>query len=92
MSVLTLEEARSYARDYESTEEEMFGYIAFAEDYIKSAVGSGVDITSPRVKMLAGMLVVDVDENRGTSAAENNSRRYLVTSLITQLKAEFGNT
>lgn len=89
MAVLTIEAARAYARDWDSTDGEMLDYIGFAEEYIKDAVGENVDLSSFRVKLLAGMLVADVDENRGTTAAENNTRRLLVTSTITQLKSGY---
>lgn len=92
MGVLTIEEARRYARDWESPDSDMALYIDFAEEYIKSAISPGVDMSSSRVKLLMGMFVTDVDENRGTSAAENNTRSFLVTSLITQLRAQYGGT
>lgn len=83
-----MEEARSYARDYESTDEEMGRLIAYAEEYLDSAIGAGCDKTGARVKMLAGMLVTDADDHRGTNAAEDNSRRWLTTSLLMQLRLE----
>lgn len=87
--MLTIEEARSYARDYESSDEEMARLIAFAEDYLEGAVGKGCDKTSPRVKQLAGMILTDADDNRGTGAAEDNSRRLLTSSLLLQIQLEY---
>ena len=90
MSILTVEEARAYSRDYESPESEMERLIAFTEDYLEGAIGKGCDKTSPRVKQLAGMFLTDADDNRGTSGAEDNSRRLLTASLLLQLQMEYG--
>lgn len=89
MPILTIEEARAYARDYETPDEEMAGLIAFAEDYLEGAVGRGCDKTSPRAKQLAGMILTDADDHRGTGAAEDNSRRLLTSSLLLQLQLEY---
>lgn len=91
-AVLTLEEARSYARDWESSDEEMSLFIAAAGAYISAAVGDSVSMGDPRVKLLAGMLVADMDDVRETTqgggSAEGKSRRELVRGLICQLRTE----
>lgn len=87
--MLNIEEARGYAKDFESSDWEIENLIAFAEDYIEGAIGKDCDKTGSRVKQLAGMILTDADDNRGTSAAEDNSRRLLTASLLLQLRMEY---
>lgn len=89
MAILTIEEARSWARDYESRDEEIELFVAMAEEYIAGAVGKEFDRSSQRAKLLAGMFVAEIDDTRGASAAERTTRRYLTESLIAQLQAEY---
>ena len=80
--VITVEEARAYSRDYESTDEEMAALIEVAE----SMIDDGFDRESPQAKMLAKLLVTDLDDYRELTAAEANSMRYLTQSLKMQLR------
>lgn len=92
MPVLTIDEARAHARDWESSDEEIALFITAAEDYVRAAVGENVPLEDARVKLLAGMIVADLDDVRGTvvssTRAEENSRRELVRGLICQLRTE----
>ena len=84
--VITVEEARAYARDYESTDEEMTALIEVAESMIDDGIRAGFDRDSPQAKMLAKLLVTDLDDKRELTAAEANSMRYLTQSLKMQLR------
>ena len=84
--MITVDEARAYAHDYEATDAEMTAWIGAAEAYIVDAIGTKVKKEDERVKLLCKLLVCDMDENRTTSAKESNSRRLLVNSMILQLK------
>ena len=84
--VITVEEARAYARDYESTDEEMTALIEVAESMIDDGIRAGFNRESPRAKMLAKLLVTDLDDKRELTAAEANSMRYLTQSLKMQLR------
>lgn len=88
--LLTIEEARAYARDETSTDEEMEALIGVAESMISDAVGAGFNRTDPSAKMLAKLYVADLDDVRGLSVQESNVRRDLVTSLILQLRTKTG--
>lgn len=88
MALLTIEEARSWAKDYESSDEEMERLISFAEEYVAAAIGTAYDPASHRVKQLAGMYVAEADDHRGITQAEAGSMRYLTRSLLTQLRTE----
>ena len=92
MTVLTVEEARTYARDWEASDEEISLFIAAAEGYLCAALGDGFPEDDPRVKTLAGMLVTEFDDVRETTAsfsrAEGNSRRELVRGMLCQLRTE----
>ena len=79
--VITVEEARAYSRDYESTDEEMAALIEVAESMIDDGIRDGFDRESPQAKMLAKLLVTDLDDYRDLTAAEANSMRYLTQSL-----------
>lgn len=83
--IITVEEARRYAHDNESTDAEMQSYIDVAEKYIEDGVGK-VDPEDPRTKLLAKLLVCEIDDVRTLSAAEANSARLLVESIKLQLK------
>ena len=83
--VITVEEARAYARDYESTDEEMTALIEVAESMIDDG-RAGFDRESPQAKMLAKLLVTDLDDKRELTAAEANSMRHLTQSLKMQLR------
>ena len=82
--VITVEEARAYSRDYESTDEEMAALIEVAESMIDDGIRDGFDRESPQAKMLAKLLVTD--DYRDLTAAEANSMRYLTQSLKMQLR------
>ena len=84
--VITVEEARAYARDYESTDEEMTALIEVAESMIDDGIRAGFNRESPQAKMLAKLLVTDLDDKRELTAAEANSMRYLTQSLKMQLR------
>ena len=84
--VITVEEARAYSRDYESTDEEMAALIEVAESMIDDGIRDGFDRESPQAKMLAKLLVTDLDDYRELTAAEANSMRYLTQSLKMQLR------
>ena len=84
--VITVEEARAYSRDYESTDEEMAALIEVAESMIDDGIRDGFDRESPQAKMLAKLLVTDLDDYRELTAAEANSMRYLTLSLKMQLR------
>ena len=90
MSILTIEEAREFARDMETSDPEMTSYIAAAEDYIVNAVGERVDKANASVKILAGNLVAEMVGVRGLTSAEKTSRSRLVESIICQLQAKYG--
>lgn len=83
--LITVEQAREYARDYESSDTTMEGFIRSAESYIASGVGP-VDESDPEAQLLCGLIVCDIDDCRQMSAAEANSTRLLVTSLKQHLK------
>lgn len=83
--LITLEQARSYAHDNESTDADMSAYIAEAEAYINGAVGAVLP-TDPAAKLLCKLLVCEIIDKRSFSTAELNSRSALVSSLILQLK------
>jgi|GEM_PF-1375407 len=85
MPILTVDEARLYAHDYESTDAEMAEYVALAEEYMKNAVGSYSDDDS-EAKHLARLLICDFDNNRSTTAKDANSRELLAASLILHLQ------
>lgn len=84
--MISVDEARAYAHDNESTEADMKAWIAAAEAYVIDATGISADTTDERAKLLCKLLVCDMDENRTTSAKESNSRRLLVNSMLLQLK------
>lgn len=85
--IISIEEARAYARDNESTNEEMEAFILAAESYIEDGVAPP-DPENPKMKLLAKLLVCEFDENRGISggAKEANARSRLIDSMILQLK------
>ncbi|MEG1492562.1 MAG: head-tail connector protein [Oscillospiraceae bacterium] len=83
--IITIAEARSYAHDFESTDEDMQSYILTAEKYIAEGVGT-VDPADPRVKLLAKLIVCELDDVRTLSGAEANSTRHLVESIKRQLR------
>lgn len=88
--ILTVEEARAYAKDDVSSETQVEGFIATAEGYLKNGISEALDPSDPCIKQLCGYLVTDFDDNRGTSTAEDKGRRWLVTSLFTQMRAKYG--
>lgn len=91
VSLITLDEARAFAHDYETDDAEMTALIATAEAYIQGGVGK-VDAADPRAKHLCKLLVCDLDENRSTtSAKESNARSAVVTSLMLQLRVSVSN-
>ena len=73
--VITVEEARAYARDYESTDEEMTALIEVAESMIDDDIRAGFDRESPQAKMLAKLLVTPkaVTLQRGGVVAVNGT-------------------
>lgn len=83
--LITVDEAREYANDYESSDCAMAGYIRAAEAYIASGVGP-VSADDPEAKLLCGLLVCDMDDVRELTAAQQNSTRLLVESLKLHLK------
>lgn len=85
MSV-TVEEARSFAHDNESTDEEIRGYIDAAEAYVKDGVGPDVDFSDPRAALLVKMLVCEFDEQRSISAKESGAVSWAARSLLFQLR------
>lgn len=87
MTIINIAEARAYANDYESTDEEIESYILVAEKYIEDGVGK-VDAQDPRVKLLCKLIVNDIDDKRSMSAAEANSTRLLVQSIKLQLRTQ----
>lgn len=92
MATLTVEDARRYARDYESSDEEIAELVAAADAYLVKAVGEGLDPTDPTVRYLCGQFVADFADNRGTessgSFATAPARRRVVDSMILQLRME----
>lgn len=86
--MISVDEARAYAHDYEATDAEMTAWIGAAEAYIVDAIGTNVKREDERAKLLCKLLVCDMDENRTTSAKESNSRRLLISSMILQLKTD----
>lgn len=86
--ILTLEEARSYAHDWESPDEDILALIDVVESMIEDGVRASFDRSSPQAKMLARLYVADLTDNRGVTAAQASSRRYLVNSLILQLRCK----
>lgn len=86
--IITVAQARAFAHDNESTDEEMAEYIVLAESYMNGAI-STYNATDPRAKYLAKLLVCDFDNNRSTTSAKDaNVRSLLVASLILQLQTE----
>ncbi|PKM71513.1 MAG: hypothetical protein CVU91_13400 [Firmicutes bacterium HGW-Firmicutes-16] len=85
--IITIAEARAYAHDNESTDEEMAEYIALAEEYMTGAIGT-YDPKKKRARHLAKLLVCDFNTERSTTAKDANTRALLVSSLILQLKTE----
>lgn len=86
--ILTLEEARSYAHDHESPDEDILALIDVVESMIEDGVRAGFDRSSPQAKMLARLYVADLTDDRGVTAAQASARRYLVSSLILQLRCK----
>ena len=84
--VITVEEARAYARDYESTDEEMTALIEVAESMIDDGIRAGFNRESPQAKMLARLLVTDLDDKRQLTPPQANSMRYLTHSLKMELR------
>ena len=84
--LITVEEARAYARDDESTDEEMAALIEVAESIIEDGIRAGFDRESPQAKMLARLLVTDLDDKRELTAAEANAMRALTQSLKMQIR------
>ncbi len=85
--LITVAEARAYARDYESSCAMMRQYIRAAEMYIADGVGPVAE-DDPSAKMLCGLLVCEFDDIREMTAAEKNSTRQLVASLKLQLRTK----
>ena len=67
-------------------DEEMAALIEVAESMIDDGIRDGFDRESPQAKMLAKLLVTDLDDYRELTAAEANSMRYLTQSLKMQLR------
>lgn len=88
--IITVAQARAYAHDNESTDEEIAEYIELAEKYMDSAIGAYVK-TDPRARHLAKLLVCDFDNERSTTAKDANVRSLLIQSIILQLQIESGN-
>lgn len=83
--LITVEQAREYAHDYDSSDTAMEGFIRSAEAYIANGVGP-VDGDDPEAQLLCGLIVCEIDDCRQITAAEANSTRLLVTSLKQHLK------
>lgn len=83
--LITVNQAREYARDYESSDATIKGFIKTAESYIASGVGP-VGKSDPEAQLLCGLIVCEIDDCRQMSAAEANSTRLLVTSLKHHLR------
>lgn len=86
MAVLTIEEARAYARDYESRDEDILALIDVVDAMIEDGVKANYDRTCPQAKQLARMYVADLTDDRGVSAAQASTRRDIVSSLTLQLR------
>lgn len=86
--LLTVDEARAYARDFDSSDEEITALIDVAEDLIAGSCGDGFDRASPKARMLAKLYVADLNDDRAVSSAGAKSRRDLVSSLILQLRTQ----
>ena len=91
MSV-TVEEARSFAHDNESTDAEIKGYIDAAEAYVKDGVGAEVDFDDARAALLVKMLVCEFDEQRSVSAKESGAVSWAARSLLFQLRVTLAGT
>lgn len=83
--LISVEQAREYAHDYDSSDTAMEGFIRSAEAYIANGVGP-VKADDPEAQLLCGLIVCEIDDCREMSAAEANSTRLLVTSLKQHLK------
>lgn len=88
MLMITVEEARAYAHDYEATDAEMMAMIEAAGKIVVSGTGVSADTADERAKLLCKLNVCDMDDNRTTSAKESNGRRLLISTITLQLKAE----
>ena len=93
--MLTLQEVKDWLRleQGDDTEDALLqSLIAAAEEYVRNAVPSWVDIhTNPLAKQLALVLVADMYENRGTVAdvryaAQAGDMRPVVRALVSQLQ------
>ena len=86
---LTLEEAREYANDYESSDALIEGLIAVAEGYICAACGDAFDRSDPKAQQLGKLLISDLNDKRQmTARAVENVKRDLITDLIQQVRTE----
>ena len=86
--LISVEEARAYAHDDTSSDEEMEALITVAESMIADAIGTGFDHADPSAQMLARLYVAELDDVRDVSATAGNSRRRLVDSLVLQLRTK----
>lgn len=89
---ITVEAARSFAHDNESTDAEMQGYIDAAEAYVKDGVGVNVDFDDARAALLVKMLVCEFDEQRRVSAKESGAVSWAARSLLFQLRVALAGT
>lgn len=89
---ISVEEARSFANDNESTPAEMQGYIDAAEAYVKDGVGANVDFADPRAALLVKMLVCEFDDHRCVSAKETGAVSWAARSLLFQLRVALAGT
>ena len=64
----------------------IFHPFTVAESMIDDGIRAGFNRESPQAKMLAKLLVTDLDDKRELTAAEANSMRYLTQSLKMQLR------
>lgn len=86
--LLTIEEARAYARDDTSDDAEISALIEVAESTIEDACGADFDRTDPKAKMLAKLIVADLTDGRDLSGKESGAGRALVQSMMLQLRTK----
>lgn len=91
-TIITLEEAKKYARKENNDEDDVFeSLILFAEGIIKGGLGDDFPREDPRIKLLAKCIVSEKYDNREVTVSGNkvsNSMQRLCSDVFQQIRME----
>lgn len=83
--LISVQDARRFLHDNESTDRDITENISAVEAYIEDGIAA-VNPNDPSHKLLAKLLLGEIDVNQMQSAAQANSTSRLFNSLAFQMK------